>query len=263
VARESREIFHRDTWYFPLSSQSIYESEYESSIKRYAENLFPGFWCGSFTELVKSEYGDSKPDLVLVDKQYRRWIVVEVELEHHSLYGHIEPQMRCLSYGTYGEAHASKIATTLVESDFERLALMVRTVDPEFLVISPVIPEKWIGPLTMLGVKTCSIEIFINNRDERLLVAEGSRPVSDPEEFVSVIEPDAFYPRAYKVLTPSALQGENSLQINYEGQVTTWKIIRATNTILISPTGTLSLSQGCFMLERDSDQRFWITKENL
>lgn len=257
----SQAVLHKGKWYMPLSSRSIYESEYESSLRRFADNLFPGYWCAPFTELVESEYGGAKADLVLVDKGYRSWVIVEVELEHHSLYNHIEPQMRRLVYGRYSERHAKCIANGIEGVSITHLEMLIRTVDPQFLVVSPKVPDDWQGPLSMISVTTCAIQIFINDQDERLLVAGGSRPVSDPDEYVSVIEPDPYYPRAYRVLAPSALMGQSHIQVNYDGYLTTWKIVSASTTMLLIPNGTLSLPEGRFRLKRDGENRFWISKE--
>jgi hypothetical protein len=41
---------------------------------------------------LTSEYGSKKPDLALIDRDYRAWWVVEVELAHHSLHHHVLPE---------------------------------------------------------------------------------------------------------------------------------------------------------------------------
>lgn len=121
----------------------MYESEYEQSILRYSVDLFPGYVCVPFKATVQSDIGNVQADLVLVDRDYRGWTIVEVELEHHPLMGHVEPQMRKLINGRYTDAHASAIALASEDLDEERVRRLVANVPPEFLVIAPVEAPDW------------------------------------------------------------------------------------------------------------------------
>ena len=41
---------------------------------------------------ASSEYGNKQADLVFINRDYTDWVVVEVELSHHSLNSHVFPQ---------------------------------------------------------------------------------------------------------------------------------------------------------------------------
>ena len=88
-----------DEWFDQLSSTALYESEYERLLLSNARALFPDYHVVEFKPIIQSEYGTAKPDLALVDRDLRLWWVVEVELAHHSLKGHVLPQVEILTSG--------------------------------------------------------------------------------------------------------------------------------------------------------------------
>src|SRR5665647_377735 len=92
-------------WFDPVSSKSLYEADYENALVEHASDLFPGYRCVPFKVLVESEYGIGKPDLALVDNEYRSWYVVEVELDTHPLKSHVEDQVRKFALGHYTDKH--------------------------------------------------------------------------------------------------------------------------------------------------------------
>lgn len=258
---ELAQILHRGSWYQPLSSKSILESDFEQSILRYSPHLFPGFRCVPFTTLVESDYGSSKADLALVDLHFRSWVVVEVELEHHSLSQHVEPQLRRLSLGRYGEQHAGDLADAAPDLSTERLRRLVLTVEPVFLVIVPHTPPEWQGTLANLGVKIAAVEVFVNDLNDRVLRVSGDKIRTLPEEYVSRLVPEPFLPRAMRIETPSALDARGILRILLDDQVTLWKVIEAQKASYLIPEGTLTLSQAPYILERAENNLYHLRKD--
>ena len=59
---------------------AMYELQYEELLRSRSQDLFPNYICSRFKKFVTSPLGDSQADLFLVDKDYRRSYVVEVEL---------------------------------------------------------------------------------------------------------------------------------------------------------------------------------------
>ena len=130
--------------YLELSSKTLYESDFVESIVRFSNDIFPGFECGKFAPLIESPYGGSRPDLILVDRGYRTWCVVEVELEHHSLSGHVEPQIQCLANGVYDTAQVADAAVVaLPHLDPQALRQLVLTAAPQMVVIVPEVRQRW------------------------------------------------------------------------------------------------------------------------
>lgn len=171
-----KKLLIKGDWYEPISSRSINESDYEQSIYRWADSLFQGYWCLKFNAPVKSDIGTSCADMVLIDKEYRGWTVVEVELEHHSLGQHVEPQMRRLVNGTYESMHARAIHQANQSLDFNRLKSLVCNVDPDFLVVVPKESSDWRATLGNLGVKLAIVEVFTDGLGRRVVATSGDSP---------------------------------------------------------------------------------------
>lgn len=230
------------SWYDPISSRSVYESEYEQSILRYSADLFPGYVCVPFKATVQSDIGNVQADLVLVDRDYRGWTIVEVELEHHPLWGHVEPQMRKLIEGRYTEAHASTIALASEDLDEERMRRLVTNVTPEFMVIAPVEAPDWRPTLRNMGVGLAMVQLFVNPQNQRVLLYEGDRPTARPTDLVTRLAmPSGFLPRAMRAESPAALPEQGELSLEFEGFVTTWRVLRTQRETILMPNGTLDL----------------------
>jgi hypothetical protein len=231
-------------WYEPLSSKSILESEYEQSIYRYSPMLFPGYRCLQFNEIVESEFGSSKADMVLVDLEYRGWTIVEAELEHHPLARHVEPQMRRLVNGEYNERHAVAISRLSDAIDPVRMLNLVRSSDPDFLVIVPNESIEWRTTLSNLGVKLATVEVFVSHRGRRIVNYSGDTPQSWDDGHLSKLSRDGILPRAFKVDIPSAIPQKPELSLTYQGLLTTWRVMATKKVTYILPNGSFDLDEG-------------------
>lgn len=235
-------------WYEPLSSRSILESEYEQSIYRYASSLFPGYRCLKFIETVESEFGASQADMVLIDSEYRGWTIVEVELEHHSLTRHVEPQMRRLVNGRYRETHARAICRESDDLDVDRMINMVRNTDPDFLVIVPKEILEWRTTLSNLGVKLAAVSVFVNHRGRRIVDYAGDSPQTWDDGHISRLSRDEILPRAFRLEIPSAIPYTDSLSLVHQGFITNWRMVVAKKATYILPNGSLDLAEDCSYL---------------
>lgn len=87
------------------------EAHFEEIAKKQFAETFDQFLVVDFKPLVLGDQGiRRRPDIALVHRQYQMWIVVEVELEHHSLDHHVFPQMQVLASGAYDDSHADYLA---------------------------------------------------------------------------------------------------------------------------------------------------------
>ncbi len=73
-------VLIRGDWYRRLASTSLLEAEYQRMLLEHAPRLFPEYDLVPFDADIESEHGTRKPDFALIEKGYRRWWVVEVEL---------------------------------------------------------------------------------------------------------------------------------------------------------------------------------------
>ena len=236
-------ILVNEDWYEPVASRSVLEAEYEQSILRYSKSLFPGYRCTQFNALVQSDYGSSRADMVLIDHEYRGWTIVEAELEHHSLTQHVEPQMRRLVNGIYGDSHFEAIASALPDLDRVRLSAMINTVEPDFMVVVPKEDVEWRATLANLGVSLAIVEVFADHLGRRVVTFSGDSPRSWSDGHLSFLSRDGFLPRAFRLETSSVIPDVEALALVYEGYLTTWRVVRARRATYILPNGSLDLEE--------------------
>jgi hypothetical protein len=109
---------------------------YEWKILNNSKYLFPGYFCFQFKKPVNSIYGTGIPDLVLIDQEYREWIIVEVELEHHRLQGDVLDQVVKFAAGEYKRGHAEYLLAKHSELDTDRLVALVTGTQPRIQFLS-------------------------------------------------------------------------------------------------------------------------------
>jgi hypothetical protein len=236
-------VYSHGNWFDPISSRSILEADFEQSVFRFAPQVFQGYWCIKFDTLVQSDFGDSKADMVLIDQEYRGWSVVEIELEHHSLTRHVEPQMRRLVNGRYTDTHVEAIHKRCPEVDPKRLSSLVRSVEPEFLVVVPREEGEWRTTLANLGVKLAVVGVFVDHQGRRLVTHDGDHAQRWEGGHLSRLIRDGFLPRAFRLDVPSAIPDSDALVLMYHGFRTTWRVIRAKKATYILPNGSLDLDE--------------------
>ena len=242
-------------WYEPLSSLSVTESDFEQSVIRYADSLFPGYVCAPFNELVESPHGQSRADLALVDRRYRGWVVVEVELDHHSLSRHVEPQMRRLSNGRYEDRHAQALHRVNPFLDRLKTEVMVRSAAPEFMVIVPKETTEWRATLSNMGIKLTTLQVFASRTGRRIVQQGGDRPREWEDEIVTrLLRNDGFAARGLQVESPGNLSYLDRVSIISDGQLTTWRVVRTKSQMFIFPDGRFEPQQsGSLALTADND----------
>jgi hypothetical protein len=83
--------------------QRLSEAQYESIVLQMAPHLFPEWDSYRWKHRVYTPDGrGAEPDMILLSKDSFEWAVVEVELDHHSVSGHIDDQLERLSAAVYG-----------------------------------------------------------------------------------------------------------------------------------------------------------------
>lgn len=146
--------------------QVFYDNEehYEVIAKKQLAALLEDFVVVDFKPFVLGDEGvRRKPDLALVDRRYRMWVVVEVELAHHSLRHHVLPQLRVLATGNYEDSHAEYMAAMDPSLKIDRLTQMVRYDPPKVMVLvnsKSVLEDGWSILESDYGVKLCFLETY-------------------------------------------------------------------------------------------------------
>jgi hypothetical protein len=224
-----------DRWYDAINSHSWYEREYENLVVDRSGVLFPDWLCVRFTTIVEGEDGGrNKPDLALIDRHYRTWWVVEVELAHHDLYGHVLPQVETFKTGRYGADHADALLRARPELDGGRLRAMMSGEHPEVLVIVDAPVEAWRGPLRSAGIALAIVEPFRDSSNHLILRLNGHQP-QPPSALLTRCSRHPSFKRLWRVMSPAALPPDDPLLIEWGGTVVRWTRSQLADGVLIRP----------------------------
>jgi hypothetical protein len=166
----------RDEWFEPLSLHAQYETEFERILLAYADPLFPTWHLVPFKVEVRSDEGVKRPDLALIDREYRRWWVVEVEMARHDFNSHVLPQVRVLSYGKYDQEHVAAIVQAAPHLDAQRVEAMVRGEPPRVWVVVDRPRPDWGRPLAAIGATLGIVEIFRSDTNQHSIRLNGEQP---------------------------------------------------------------------------------------
>ena len=247
-----------EEWFDAVSSEGQYESDFESVILSRANSLFPKFHVVSFRRPVESEEGRKIPDLALVDFTYRFWWVVEVEMAHHSLYGHVIPQVEVFARGKYGEEHANHLASRRDDLDRAALQDMIMGAQPRVLVVVNRNVPDWIDPLRRLDAIVAVVEIFRSGRNQHILRVNGDYPESQDAHIESLCRLDDTLPNLLQVDSPAALgiaTGEQ-IAIEFNGGSTDWSRLDISDKVWLVPSGRNPLvANQEYLIMRDADSR--------
>jgi len=251
-------IFSRGERFEALSSSALREREYETVIATEAEHLFPQFWFVRFKATVSSEEGSCKADYALIDKDYRRWWVVEIELAHHSLEGHVLPQVAILANATYGAPEADYLAAQEGRLDAALLHEMMLGRAPDVLVIVNEHVPAWNASLAIYGALVVVVRVYRSNQNRHLLYVEGQLP-EVTANLVSRCRRSRLFPKWLEVESPAsmgAVSGQG-IQIFVEGRAATWTRVDQADMVWLMPTASdpLDPSATTFDLVRVDGER--------
>ena len=252
-----RLLFEQE-WFEPVSSEGQYETEFEDIIKTKAGSLFPDYHLVSFKKPVDSEDGKRIPDFALIERNYRCWWVVEVEMGHHSLNSHVIPQVEVFSRGRYGLSHCDYLLKKCTALQRPSIVDMIKGAQPRVLVIVNRPVPDWIDALHKLDCFLAVIEVYRSSRNNHILRMNGDYPSVSDANVVSMCRLDSAMPRLLEIDSPAAL-GVNSGQqmlIRFHDGMTTWSRIDAQGKVWLNPSGSNPLSTGQdYLILRDSDGR--------
>lgn len=250
-------------WYEPIAPGSMYEDNFEQLILGQASYLFPQYDVVPFKSLVASESETARPDLALVERQYRDWWVVEVEMGYHSLFGHVLPQIRTLAGAAYGEREADSLCAEAVILERSAVRDMMKGAQPRVLVIVNEQKPDWAQALDRYGARLVTVEVFRSDRNRYLFSTSGQMP-THTGNVVSRCYLEPGLPRLLAVESPGGLRilPHAHVTLWYDGQVTQWERIDTRDKVWLNPIAKNPLLPGVsYNLIQRSDGLFEIQPE--
>jgi len=111
---------------------------------------------------------------ILVSRNLDYWYVVEVEMAHHSLSGHVLPQIRTFAHANYATRQVIEaLQSGLPKVDQRDLIRLVRDVHPEVLVIVYGPASGWREPLLGVPALLHEIRLFRPRQGPSALYMDG------------------------------------------------------------------------------------------
>lgn len=225
-------------WYDPVPVAAMYESEYERILVQNADNLYPEYYLVPFKIDIISDYDRVRPDCALIEKGYREWWVVEVEMAHHPFESHVRPQIQAIASGSYGEREANYLATQAPALDRSRLLSLMKGLPPRILVLVNQPCPSWTEPLRMFNAIVAHIEIYRSRHNDYICRVNGEHPKPQSKVLTHCRVYPAF--RGFlEIQSPgslSVLHGEH-LESRYRGEVLTWERIDIQNKVFLRFVG--------------------------
>ena len=211
---------YRDHWFHPLSPTSLLEADFEDLLIQNGEVFRANSWMVRFKKTIYAAQSNARPDLAIIDHQYREWFIVEVEMERHSLGGHVLPQVRTLRDGYYGPPEAEYLLERLPHLDPKRLHDLIRGTSPRIVVIADREQQSWRETLAGADVEFLTLEIFRSDLNHYIFSIDGGLPHRG-SDLVSYCRFNQMLPRQLIVESPASLGVANgeSLNVLWDGKV--------------------------------------------
>lgn len=221
------------------------EAHFEDIAKKLFAEIFEKFLVIDFKPLVVGDQGiRRRPDIALVHRHYRMWVVVEVELEHHSLNQHVFPQMEALATGAYDDTHADKLAQACSEIDSERMRDLIAFEPPQIMTLvnsRSVLDKGWEVLESDLRVNLTFLEVYRAETGDSIFNLSGYIPQIRPERIVGAKKHR--FMNALVCSKPNAIPGAHgaSIRMYYDGKPYFWKVLKTVDSAVLMPNPTLSL----------------------
>jgi hypothetical protein len=250
-------------WYDELSSTALYETDFENIVTDQAPMIFPDYFVSPFKVQVFTDDDIVIPDLALIDKDYRGWWVVEIEMSYHSFESHILPQVSKLSRGSYGVTQADYLYSHLSGLDKGKVYDMMKGKQPQVLVIVNNPMPNWSIILTRLNTLLSVVEVFRSDKNKYVFRVNGEYPIIS-RDFVTDCAYDSLLPRFIVIQSPASLGIPNrgQLRIQYENCITEWVRIDGQDRVWLSPISLNPLpKEKIFSIYRANDGSLMFSKK--
>jgi hypothetical protein len=172
-------ILHQGEWYEQLSTQALYENDYERLIFENSKEIFPNHILVPFKMAVESEFGKSKADFALIHIKYKDWWVVEAEMSHHSFENHVRPQIHTLSQAVYDENVAQYLVKKNPCLDLNKMCSVIRGQQPRVMVVVNAPVKMWADELKRYNAIVTIFEVFRSRHNSYLYRLNGAHLTED------------------------------------------------------------------------------------
>lgn len=148
------------------------EPEFEAHVITVLSKVYPHHRCILFGGRFEYEGRFHKPDLALVAADFSHWFVIEVELFHHSLDGHVMPQVAAFRYGEPQPDCQISLAKAL-DIDVRRAATLIDKVPRSVAVIVNAHDDRWQYSLEAHSIQYVVMTVYGSNGSGYAIEMDG------------------------------------------------------------------------------------------
>ena len=239
--------------YALIKSNDWAEQYFSTVVQKFSHVIFPNHYCFKF-EVDMFYIGNKvRPDLILIEKQFKDWWLVEVELKRHSWFNHIQEQIEKILNAEITDKHQEKIEEKLSshlkklglnenEDQMVRMKSLINSERHKTLVIVDSEPTAWMNELQKGDARLMTVQVYRNERNDHMIRCDTSLP-SSSHQVVTYLNSskDTFIPNWLEVESPHRLKAQNGvININCENKIFKCTIRSIGNkTYLIPPSNYL------------------------
>lgn len=245
-------LYYRGERFDEIAPKALAEAEFERLLVQNSEVILPDAVAIPFKKTVYSAEASARADLAMISTDYRYWVVVEVELEGHSLYNHVIPQVRTLRDAAYRADCVEYFLRKRPNLDRCKLTQMLMGDPPEILVLVNKANEEWRRELRRYGVHMVVFDIYRSRNNRHIFLVEGEAPRLEHSFLTELYW--SLMPRCLVVASPASLAvpPRPAFPILIEGQVTYWETFQTGTEVYLTPVGQMPL---------DPDGKYALVKE--
>ncbi len=230
---------YNQKWFKELSPSSFFnESDLESTVQTYlSKHLINCFVLRGKIRVINNETNKVNiPDLIIVDKEYKEWYVVEVELSNHDL-SHIKSQIDTFTKGIYDKSHANYLfQQNTDELDLDELNKMILRFPPKVFVIVNDFNCDWIDVFNQYDCKVGIFQIYYDRDQNRAYRFQGYFPLMKHDfgtcKFIPGL-PTMIALNEKDFLDGIGIQPNEEIIAQYNGKISKWKRIDDRNSVYL------------------------------
>lgn len=217
------------------------ETSYEDVVRQQLRHCLPNFHVVKFASALRpSEGRRRRPDLALVHRGYRLWVVAEVELEHHSLQHHVRPQVEAFSDASFSERHVQTLKKNEPQLDSAQLKNLILYSPPEIAVIvnsRSVIDKGWTDLEAEFDAHLMFIEVYKSLSEDILVAFSGWIPEAQPRLLSTARKAELL--NALRCRRTDLLPiNDDILHMHYEGRPLEWRYTGLADGAILIPLGS-------------------------
>ena len=192
------------------------------------------------------------------------WVVVEVELEHHSLMHHVVPQISTFCTGHYAESHAELIHDRDATFDLEHLSNLVAYIPPVVMVVvnsRAVLNAGWRILETEYSAHLTFVESFRSADDDIITRLSGYQPTPPPRKVIRLRKQEMMNALVCRRPSEVPAQLTENVRVLSEERQRVWKVLRTGDTVLFLPPAGFVIKDGRNYEMRFDDGSAYILRE--